>query len=200
MTAWQQKINAEDGTDHEVNLDKIRKTSLAAEDVVPPVKRPKSEGNRIKRPQSSYGVIFALPPPATETTNSPLLVTWSHDRTTGHQEWTTGHLQTFMLTHSCRRLLLTAYPIVILLVPITYCMQNICVKSCYSLPKLLFICVIYFLSERRPVRRRGELLPRAARLAHHQDQLVRAGPAAAVQVGLRRLHGLRRVPPIQVRK
>ena len=69
VTAWQQKINAEDGTDHEVNLGKIRKTSLAAEDVV--VKRPKSDGgNRIKRPLSSYGVIFALPcPPSSHPDN-----------------------------------------------------------------------------------------------------------------------------------
>ena len=57
VTAWQRKINAEDGTDHEVNLGKIRKISMAAEDVV---KRPKADGgNRIKRPLSSYGVIFA---------------------------------------------------------------------------------------------------------------------------------------------
>ena len=72
VTAWQQKINAEDGTDHEVNLGKIRKTSVAAEDVV---KRPKSAGNRIKRPLSSYGVIFALPLPGNQANIFPLMVT-----------------------------------------------------------------------------------------------------------------------------
>ena len=60
---------------------------------------------------------------------------------------------------------------------------------------------------RRPVRRRGEFVPRAARLAHHQDQLVRAG-AAAVKGQLRRSqrrprrharHGPRGVPSLQVR-
>ena len=58
VTAWQRKINAEDGTDHEVNLGKVRKrTSLAAEDVDVVVRRPKLErGNSIKRPMSSYGV------------------------------------------------------------------------------------------------------------------------------------------------
>ena len=89
VTAWQQKINAEDGTDHEVNLGKIRKTSMAAEDVV---KRPKSDvGNRIKRPLSSYGVMFALPPPATPTPNS-LMIT---ERTFGHPQRPAGHQRTY---------------------------------------------------------------------------------------------------------
>ena len=69
VTAWQRKINAEDGTDHEVNLGKVRKrmTSLAAEDVEV-VRRPKLErGNSIKRPMSSYGVNLCPDPHSSPT-------------------------------------------------------------------------------------------------------------------------------------
>ena len=58
VKSWQQKINAEAGTDFEVNLKKARKTSQPAppsatmEDAV--LRR--AEAKKMKRPLSSYGV------------------------------------------------------------------------------------------------------------------------------------------------
>ena len=58
VTAWQRKIDDEDGTETEVNLRKKKSGAAETEDVV--VKRQQQEARKIKRPLSSYGVICAL--------------------------------------------------------------------------------------------------------------------------------------------